>query len=90
MNLKPKSEEKLNAWLAHETWHTGHDFDMNRWYDFVNQYQKDHGFAIDETELKDWIIQEAEIEGNEYLITEVSRLISLAYNILDFLKHTGR
>ena len=90
MILSTVTQEKLNAWIAPDTWHTQHDSDMNRWYEFVDQYQKDHGFSIDEHALKDHIANTANCATNEELIKTVSQRISLAYNILDFLKHTGR
>ena len=90
MKLQPQTESKLDAWLAPSTWHTNHDNDMNRWYEFVNQYQRDHGFQVPESDLKELIVRKAEIENNDALKETVSERISLAYNILDFLKHTGR
>jgi len=90
MILSESAEKKLKSWLGPETWHTRHDLDMNRWYEFVDQYQKDHGFSIDEEALKDHIAKIAGCSENEELIDVISQRISLAYNILDFLKRTHR
>lgn len=95
MQLKPNTEKALDAWLGPETWHTNHDEDMNRWYDFVNQYQRDHGYTIDEVALRETIEYKltkkiGERFDNEILRKEIRERISLAYNILDFLEHTGR
>lgn len=88
--LSEATESKLQSWLSAGTWHTSHDSDMGRWYDFVNQYQHDHGFTIDETVLREHI--EHKIEGciNEDIREIIRRRISLAYNILDFLRRTRR
>ena len=90
MPLKPDTDAALDAWAGPNTWYTDHDSDMDRWYDFVNQYQKDHGFTIDEAGLRETI--ESKVNGvvNDQLRNIIRKRISLAYNILDFLKHTGR
>jgi hypothetical protein len=90
MTLSTKTEAMLDKWLACDTWHTAHDSDMNRWYDFIQQYQSDHGFTIDENGLHNYIIRKASIKGNDYLCNTVRERLSLAFCILDFLKHTGR
>ena len=89
MNLSPKTEEKLEAWIGPSTWHTNHPSDMDRWYDFVDQYQRDHGYTIDEVALREHI--ERKIGGgvNKSLRNIIREQISLAYHILDFLKRTG-
>lgn len=95
MQLKPNTEKALNVWLDAGTWHTGHPTDMDRWYDFVDQYQREHGFTIDEVVLRKNIEDKLTKKtgkrfGNEVLRNEIREQISLAYKILDFLKHTGR
>ena len=91
MQLKPNTEKALNAWLNTDTWHTNHDTDMERWYDFVDQYQREDGFAIDEVALRELIEYKlTEKTGkrfdDEYFRNLFRERISLAYNILDFLK----
>lgn len=90
MTLSKDAENALDHWLAIETWPTKHDNDMDRWYRFVDQYQKNHGFTIDEAALREKI--ESKIDGvvNEDLRDIIRERISLAYNILDFLKCTKR
>jgi len=95
MQLTPDTDRALQAWIGPDTWHTPHDYDMNRWYDFVNRYQRDHGFTIDEPALREIIEYKLTKKigkrfDNEDLRKEIRERISLAYNILDFLKHTGR
>jgi hypothetical protein len=90
MELKPDTEAALDAWVGPNTWYTDHSLDMDRWYDFVDQYQKDYGFTIDEADLREII--EGKVKGgvNDQLRQIIRDRISLAYNILDFLKHTKR
>ena len=91
MQLSPEAEQKLDAWVKVDTWHTNHVFDMNRWFDFVDQYQKDHGYSIDESALQE-IIERKVADGvaDDLLKKEIRDKISLAYDILDFLKRTER
>lgn len=88
--LSEAAESKLQAWVGPSTWHTSHDLDMDRWYDFVDQYQRDHGYTIDEVALREHIEHKLEGRVNENLRDIIRQRISLAYSILDFLKRTGR
>ena len=88
--LSEAAESKLQAWLGPGSWHTPHDSDMDRWYDFVDQYQRDHGYTIDEAALREQIEHKVQGGVNEDLRDIIRRRISLAYSILDFLKRTGR
>ncbi len=95
MQLKPNTEKALDTWLNADTWYTYDRDDMNRWYDFVDQYEREHDFKIDEDVLREIIERKlTEIAGkcfdNEPLRNTIQEQISLAYNILDFLKHTER
>jgi 3'-phosphoadenosine 5'-phosphosulfate sulfotransferase (PAPS reductase)/FAD synthetase len=95
MKLKPNSEKALDAWLGPQTWHTNHDLDMERWYSFVDQYQRDHGFQINEPELQKLIENKLSEQigkkfNNKDLRQTIRERITLAYKILDFLKYTGR
>lgn len=90
MQLNPDTEKALNKWIMTETWHSGHDLDMDRFYDFVNQYQKDYGFRFDEPALYE-IIKRKVVAGIDEQIERIIREhISIARRILDFLKQTGR
>jgi hypothetical protein len=93
MTLSPAVGDKLRAWYGPNTWHTSHDFDMNRWYDFVSQYQVVHGFTIDETNLREHIESKIRKRGdtlNDALSDVIRERISLMYHILEFLMQTGR
>lgn len=89
MKLNPKTSDALDKWLGTDTWHKSHDLDMARFYDFVDQYQQDHGYSINESELQQEMEKRAGVTGDP--LKEVIReRIRLAYNILDFLEHTDR
>ena len=90
MTLSKEAENALDHWLATKTWHTNDRRDIDRWYRFVDQYQRDDGFTINEPALREKI--EAKIGGviNEYLQDIIQERISLACNILEFLECTGR
>ena len=89
MELTDMTMTTLKKWSGRSTWHTSHDDDMDLWYDFVNQYQNDHGFEIDEGALFEIIVSEVG-DINEDLEEVIRDRISLAYCILDFLRRTGR
>ncbi|MBU4361269.1 hypothetical protein KJ813_01230 [bacterium] len=90
MKLSSETEKKLDAWAKVDTWHTNHKLDMDRWYDFVNQYQKDHCYSVDEAALREIIEKKVEGNVNDLLKEEIRTRISLACNILDFLNRIGR
>jgi hypothetical protein len=95
MQLKPNTEKTLDVWLGLSTWYTNNTTNMDHWYGFVDQYQKEHGFEIDEAALRGIIEHKlTKITGtrfdNEHFRKKIRERISLAYNILDFLRHTGR
>ena len=97
MSLSPNSEKALDAWVGPSTWHTNHSTDMERWYDFINQFQKEHGYVLkDEVLLREHIERKIEKfhgvkpeEGSDMRKTLRER-ISLMIDILDFLQHTER
>ena len=92
MQLKPNTEKALDGWIKKETWDTRNPpCDMKRFFDFVNEYQKEHGYTIDEPEMRDIIKGKLGIKGElqEPLLETINRYVYLAYDILDFLKHTG-
>ncbi len=90
MQLKPSTEKALDGWAGPTTWHTDHTLDMERFYRFVDQYHRDHGFTIDEAGLRDLIETKTKSKGNDALCDIIFERVSLAYKILDFLKATGR
>lgn len=53
MQLKPATQAALDGWVGPQTWDSGHPADMERFYRFVGQYQRDHGLSINESDLRD-------------------------------------
>ncbi len=67
MQLKSNTEKTLDTWLNAGTWHTNHPSDMERWFGFVDQYQREHGFTIDEAALCETIEHKlTEIAGKRF------------------------
>jgi hypothetical protein len=93
MALKPATQAALDAWIAPATWDSEHPEDMQRFYQFLSRYQKDYGFALDEDALRREIQTRVKAKGRAFGDHQedlVDRLVDLAYDILDFLKATGR
>ena len=92
MELKSETSKALDKWLGPETWYTNHDLDMRRFYDFVDRYATEHGHLIDEVALSEEIVRRLEQKNNvtEELKQIIQTRISLAFDILDFLKGTQR
>ena len=92
MQLKPQTGAALDTWLV-PTWDSSRAVDNERFYKFVDQYQRDHGFSIDESDMRDQIKRRAIAKNRPYGSYQedlVYESVSLAYKILDFLKATGR
>lgn len=90
MQLNSESGKALDRWLASETWYKSNDQDMERFYDFVGQYQKEHGYSIEVESLQEEIADRAKVKGNEAMALIIRDRVSLAHSIIDFLKQTGR
>jgi hypothetical protein len=93
MALKPATKAALDAWIRSATWDSEHPEDMQRFYQFLSLYQKEYGFALDEDALRKEIQAAAQAKGHAFGEQQedlLERLIDLAYDILDFLKATGR
>ena len=92
MNITTEARAKLENWAKPSTWHTSHDLDLHRFFEFINQYVVDHGHSVDESELKDLIATITNTPtGNDNPLEEIIReRISLMVEILDFLQVTGR
>lgn len=89
MKLGSRAQGALATWLG-ASWESNHPFDMDRWYDFVNEFSGEHGYHINETDLEGVI----ELTLNRHLNDEMRKIIRdrifLACSILSFLRHTGR
>ena len=80
-------------------WHSaisasGRTLDWERWYDFVDQYSRDHDYSLNEKEVREFIHQlEFERYGRDVghaFAATINKPISLAFHILEFLVHTKR
>ena len=92
MNLSNEARIKLDSWAKSYTWHTSHDLDLHRFFEFINQYANDHGHSVDESALKDLVASITKTPtGDDNDLEEIIRKrISLMVEILDFLQVTGR
>jgi len=92
MKLSENCTTKLKTWTQSTKWNSSHDKDMERFYLFVDSYQKEHGCTIsDESILAETIASYAGVSTDTALFKTVIRnRVSLMYNILDFIKTTGR
>ncbi len=93
MQLKANTEAALNEWIGLSTWDSGQHEDKCRFYQFVNQYQKDHGCVIYESELREQIKSAAKVKGRLIGSDQekaIQDFVSLAYKILEFLEATQR
>jgi hypothetical protein len=91
--LKPKSDEALGLWLSPVTWFKENLNDLNGFYDFVDLYQREHGYSIDEVALREEIesrVTKQRGRVNEELRDIIRDRISLAIDILDFIKRSKR
>ena len=92
MQLSPRTDKALNHWLGVPTWHTNHLDDLNRWFDVIDQYQREHGYDLDEPDMRQEIANRVSKGGSLYphLQDIIRDRVSLAGYILLFLKHTRR
>jgi len=92
MELKSETSRALNGWINRPTWDSNHTIDYQRFYDFVNEYAKQHGYVIDEQALQEEIINRLSLRGGTTAATEkvIEDRINTARFILEFLHHTGR
>lgn len=91
MSLSPKTDAALQRWLGMSTWYTSHGLDMGRWYEFVDCYAREHGFSINESEIREIINGKLEamndgIRENEELQQVLVARTHLACSILEFLR----
>ena len=91
MELHPESQDKLSQWIKARTWNTDDLGDMNRWYAFVDAYQREHGYTIPMSALRDHIGDMIDLGGDldERLWRVIWRRIGLAQDILEFLEYTA-
>ena len=87
------TERALDHWISPSTWDSLNHTDTAKFYEFVSQYQKDHGFAMDERAMRDTIKEVVMAKGHPFGQPQadfVHTRVALARNVLDFLSATGR
>ncbi len=90
VRLKLYTEEALDSWVVPLTWYTSHPAEIDRFYDFVDQYQKDHGYSLNKAGLREII--EKKIDGgvSNELREIIDQRLDTAGKILAFLKRAKR
>lgn len=89
MELQAGSQRALATWLG-ASWESSHELDMHRWYDFINEFSREHGYHLDERALEDRIEGALNRHLSDEMLDTIRARIGLACKILDFLQHTGR
>lgn len=93
MELKTNTTAALDEWLGPESWNSGEHEDEARFYRFVSEYQKEHGFSVNPNELRQLIartvFKNSHPVGHPQLEAILDHLMSMGC-ILDFLRATGR
>jgi hypothetical protein len=87
------TEQALDHWITPSTWDSLNHTDTAKFYEFVSQYQKDHGFAMDERFMRDTIKEVVMAKGHPFGRLEadfVHKCVSVARNVLDILSATRR
>ena len=87
MQLTPETEVALHGWVEPETWDSDHPTDRKRFYRFVDQYKKDHGYSMNDPAMRDLIKQK--VQGQGYIFGPhqeelVHEYLALAHDILEF------
>lgn len=90
VRLKFTAEEALDSWVVPLTWYTGHPADIDRFYDFVDQYQKDHGYSLNKAGLREIIEKKIDGEISDELSEIIDQRLDMAAKILAFLKRAKR
>lgn len=92
INLSKNCENKLKQWL-YKLSNVKHDSDLDKFYEFIDSYYRDHGFYRGELKtLIETIIElnSSYSEINKYPKTDLVNIIEerviLMYYILDFLQ----
>ncbi len=82
------TERALDHWVSPSTWDSLNDTDTAKFYEFVSQYHKDHGLAMDECAMRDRIKEVVMAKGHPFGRLEadfVHKCVSVARNVLDIL-----
>lgn len=91
MKFHPDVENALHRFLSAPTWFKGNEEDVNRWYEFVDAYERKHGCDLVDAELRRELVSRVTVKGralHEHLEGAISQRVDDAVAILGFLKHT--
>jgi hypothetical protein len=87
MQLTPETETALNEWVGRESWDSDHPTDRRRFYRLVDQYRKDHGYSINERDLRHLIKRKVQAQGHSFGPHQEELLheyVGVARDILEF------
>lgn len=90
VRLKFSAEEALDSWVVPLTWYTGHPAEIDRFYDFVDQYQKDHGYSLNKAGLREIIEKKIDGDISDELREIIDQRLDMAAKFLAFLKRAKR
>ena len=88
MTFSSSTERALDHWVSPSTWDSLNHTDTAKFYEFVSQYHKDHGSAMDECAMRDRIKEVVMAKGHPFGRLEadfVHKCVSVARNVLDIL-----
>jgi hypothetical protein len=93
MQLKPNTRQALDNWLV-PTWDSSDGLiDKLAFYNFIDQYQREHGCDFDVSELRSEIKAVADQKNlpfGEHQYMVLQQRLNDMITILDFLKESGR
>ena len=87
MQLTLETETALNEWVGSRTWDSDHLVDRRRFYRFVDQFKKDHGYSMKEPYIRALIEQRIRAKGRRFGPHEEERVhecLARARDILNF------
>ena len=91
VKITKEVESAILNWVGVSTWDSNHDLDMNRFYDFVDIFQKENGNHISDVGiLAETIASLAKVNTTSESFSTIKSRISTMCNILDFLRVTER
>ena len=87
MQLTLETDTALNEWVGSRTWDSDRPVDRRRFYRFVDQFKKDHGYSMKGSYIRALIEQKVRAKGHRFGPHEEERVheyLARARNILDF------
>ena len=87
LQLTSETEAALNDWVGPETWDSNHPSDRKRFYRLVDQYKKDHGYSMNEPDMRYLIKRKVQAKGRSFGSNQeelVHEYLGVARDILQF------